>query len=119
MIWGCDVGSSTSEFIGEGEHIVERIVATEGELEATLAILAAVAGAHVAAQLGSDGHDVSDIVGMQRSTHAGDLDRHGHIMAGVRDGELRRAICRRANEATIRGGDLITGTDLSDAGDVC
>ena len=61
-----------SVVVAEGAHVVERIVAPQAQLEAVLAVLRAVAGARVAAQLRDHRVHVADPVRAKRLPHPAD-----------------------------------------------
>ena len=71
-----DIGTAAGEFIGECEHIINGIIAAKAEFKACFTILGTMAGAHITAQLASDGHDVAHIVWLQRQAHACDAHRN-------------------------------------------
>jgi hypothetical protein len=89
--------------IDERTHVVDRIVAAEGELEAGLAVLGAVARAGAAAELRDHGVHVADEIDLRVRGETGDLDRSLREFASELGGELRLAVGERPGLAA--GGD--------------
>ena len=77
-----DIRATAGEFVGKREHVVNRIVATQRELEARFAFLRAVAGALIATELRRDGHDVAHVIRLQRHIQAVDISRAARWRCG-------------------------------------